>query len=846
MRPYVFMFQAWPLRPEGVRMLLVSDHCCHRSLGRIWWEYRINNAERRPRANVCFIVRQKSKFSHFIRIVTHPFSAKNSTFPVVFSRRSFRQFTVRNSGVSVTKRPYRGQVISSTRSQPQLNGTHIWSQVNLNFRACREALWTRNAAKLEYAKNAGKIRRSFHLNRSTGPRKPLVSEITRHQNGPLISRGAECLDRRVLYFEQQISWPPATFNSESWPSTERLICEFGTTLNLFLCESPFEAIQSQSKSTQGEHCFKHAQQVRKAASASPSDATNFAKTRKTHSITFHTVLFRVNLSVDYASFRGRRSDSNPYTSVSSPVTTRSKHFLSTGSHRSKLQFLGQNIINVSTTCAPNPSPSWLQTVPRRYLFSCEPQHTNGGNLRICLFVCSPSLAIGLRKFHNQSREIFGAPRQTVNPDRTISLRLVIKSLKTNCQARCSADELPIFRNTRLSSARVTRVYCQVRPKNDQSRPFANLKTYVPVHHVYAIPWHSAISFHLKMGITTFECVAFPHNMPASPGFSLSWCYRNVCVGCNISYYGILPLQSHQPSGVQSGDENVGADQSSRPQLEPSFLTVNGPASFPFYLSNTSTSIPTKHNSCPSNGLYRRLGTSTNRNPSKNRRIRTSSSFALNPCPETFLLILCHKIMIFNLSLNGSEKLDSHVLLGKHAEIPTSVQVIVVTPLHCENFSIESVRFRGEIVYQPQKTKSVVMIWLREWRPAVFDHRRLISFHSCRASTRHGIHPRKSDNQAIFDWKDLKLASTCSHRFVASDPSKSTTSEKRLKLVIGYDPAKQPVDNVAFSRYLHVKYRYADILSMSSPLYGIRHKAQRLCREKSQPLIFIVKTVRVFA
>ncbi|GAA50173.1 immunoglobulin-binding protein 1b [Clonorchis sinensis] len=96
----------------------------------------------------------------------------------------------------------------------------IRRQVKLSVRANREAWWTRKAEEMEDAKNAGNVRRLFHLIRSTGPRKPLVSETIRDQNGSLICNKAERLPRWAQYFEQQFSWPPATSNPESWPSTE--------------------------------------------------------------------------------------------------------------------------------------------------------------------------------------------------------------------------------------------------------------------------------------------------------------------------------------------------------------------------------------------------------------------------------------------------------------------------------------------------------------------------------------------------------------------------------------------------------------------------------------------------
>ncbi|GAA50699.1 ATP-binding cassette transporter [Clonorchis sinensis] len=96
----------------------------------------------------------------------------------------------------------------------------IRRQVKLSVRADREAWWTRKAEEMEDAKNAGNVRRLFRLIRSTGSRKSFVSETIRDQNGSLICNKAERLDRWAQYFEQQFSWPPATSNPESWPSTE--------------------------------------------------------------------------------------------------------------------------------------------------------------------------------------------------------------------------------------------------------------------------------------------------------------------------------------------------------------------------------------------------------------------------------------------------------------------------------------------------------------------------------------------------------------------------------------------------------------------------------------------------
>ncbi|GAA57388.1 ATP-binding cassette transporter [Clonorchis sinensis] len=74
----------------------------------------------------------------------------------------------------------------------------------LIVRADHEARWTRKVEEMKEAKNDGNVRRLFHLIRSTGPRKPLVSETIRGQNGSLISR-KERLDRWAQHFEQQFS-----------------------------------------------------------------------------------------------------------------------------------------------------------------------------------------------------------------------------------------------------------------------------------------------------------------------------------------------------------------------------------------------------------------------------------------------------------------------------------------------------------------------------------------------------------------------------------------------------------------------------------------------------------------
>ncbi|KER31619.1 hypothetical protein T265_02133 [Opisthorchis viverrini] len=63
--------------------------------------------------------------------------------------------------------------------------------VKLSLCADREVWSTRKAEEMEDVKNAGNVCKLFHLIRSTGPRKPLVSEITRDQNGSLICSKVE-------------------------------------------------------------------------------------------------------------------------------------------------------------------------------------------------------------------------------------------------------------------------------------------------------------------------------------------------------------------------------------------------------------------------------------------------------------------------------------------------------------------------------------------------------------------------------------------------------------------------------------------------------------------------------
>ncbi|KER20543.1 hypothetical protein T265_10930 [Opisthorchis viverrini] len=109
----------------------------------------------------------------------------------------------------------------STWPPPQLHPAHHSTPGDLSVRADREAWWTRKTKEMEDASNAGNVSKLFHLIRSTGPRKPLVSEVIRDKNGSLICSKAKRLDRWAQYFEQQFNWPSATSNPVTWPSTDR-------------------------------------------------------------------------------------------------------------------------------------------------------------------------------------------------------------------------------------------------------------------------------------------------------------------------------------------------------------------------------------------------------------------------------------------------------------------------------------------------------------------------------------------------------------------------------------------------------------------------------------------------
>ena len=74
----------------------------------------------------------------------------------------------------------------------------------------REKWWSDEATEMEKADQAGNSRKLFQLIRSTGPRKPGVSEVINDRNGDLITNKEERLDRWAEHLQEQFSWPSTT------------------------------------------------------------------------------------------------------------------------------------------------------------------------------------------------------------------------------------------------------------------------------------------------------------------------------------------------------------------------------------------------------------------------------------------------------------------------------------------------------------------------------------------------------------------------------------------------------------------------------------------------------------
>ena len=86
--------------------------------------------------------------------------------------------------------------------------------------ADREAWWIKKTEEMEAANNPGNIRRLFQLIRSTGPRRPTVSETIKDHQGILISEKKERLDRWADHFEEQFNWPAAAVSPGAQSTTE--------------------------------------------------------------------------------------------------------------------------------------------------------------------------------------------------------------------------------------------------------------------------------------------------------------------------------------------------------------------------------------------------------------------------------------------------------------------------------------------------------------------------------------------------------------------------------------------------------------------------------------------------
>ena len=108
---------------------------------------------------------------------------------------------------------------NSPPSPEHSNKRKLHRQVKRSVCADREAWWTKKTGEMETANNSGNIRRLFQLIRSTGPRRPTVSETIKDHQGVLISK-KERLDRRADHFEEQFNWPAAAVSPGAQSMTE--------------------------------------------------------------------------------------------------------------------------------------------------------------------------------------------------------------------------------------------------------------------------------------------------------------------------------------------------------------------------------------------------------------------------------------------------------------------------------------------------------------------------------------------------------------------------------------------------------------------------------------------------
>ncbi|GAA48060.1 trimeric intracellular cation channel type B-A [Clonorchis sinensis] len=102
----------------------------------------------------------------------------------------------------------------STGPERNLTRRIIKHQMKMSVQADREVWWTRKAKEMEEA------RRSLELIPESGPWIPPVSETIKHRNGMTILSKEERLEPWAEYFEQQLSWPPASTHLETTVDVE--------------------------------------------------------------------------------------------------------------------------------------------------------------------------------------------------------------------------------------------------------------------------------------------------------------------------------------------------------------------------------------------------------------------------------------------------------------------------------------------------------------------------------------------------------------------------------------------------------------------------------------------------
>ena len=117
------------------------------------------------------------------------------------------------------------RLIDARRALPVAHDNHsqrrkLRRQIASSLGNDREKWWSDKATEMEKAHQAGNSRKLFQLIRSTGPRKPGVSEVINNRNGDLITNKEERLDRWAEHFQEQFSWPSTTKGLDFSSGTE--------------------------------------------------------------------------------------------------------------------------------------------------------------------------------------------------------------------------------------------------------------------------------------------------------------------------------------------------------------------------------------------------------------------------------------------------------------------------------------------------------------------------------------------------------------------------------------------------------------------------------------------------